>query len=97
MRGPARADSALLRLRVQPRAARDEVVGWDGTTLRVRVRAAPVEGAANEAVRALLAERLGVPLSAVILVRGAHGRDKLVRIQGRSLRVLEARLRAGSP
>lgn len=95
MRGPGRADSALLRVRVQPRASRDEVVGWNGATLRVRVSAPPVEGEANEALAALLARSFRVPRSAVTLVRGAHGRDKLVRIHGHSVATLEARLKAG--
>ncbi len=94
MRGPGRTDSALLRVRVQPRASRDEVLGWDGVTLRVRVSAAPVDGEANEALVALLARSFRVPQSAVTLVRGAHGRDKLVRIRGCSLGTLEARLKA---
>ena len=109
MRGPARTDSALLRVRVQPRASQDEVVGWAptagyprervghvgrGSTLHVRVSAAPVEGEANRALLALLARSFRVPPSAVTLVRGAHARDKLVRIQGCSLGTLEARLKA---
>jgi hypothetical protein len=97
MRGPARAESALLRVRVQPRASRDEVTGWDGLTLRVSVSAAPVDGAANDAVRALLARSFRVPPSAITLVRGAHARDKLVRIEGLSPEVLEARIAAGFP
>lgn len=95
MRGPSRADSALVRVRVQPRASRDEIVGWDGSTLRVRVHAAPVDGEANDALCVLLARSFRVPRSAVTLVRGAHGRDKLVRVQGCSLQALEARLKAG--
>lgn len=97
MRGPVPRDSALLRVKVQPRAGRDEVVGWQGTVLRLRVSAAPVDDEANRAVRALLARSLGVPPSAVTLVRGAHGRDKLVRIQGCSLEVLQARINPGRP
>lgn len=95
MRGPGRADSALLRVRVQPRASKDEVVGWAGATLRVRVRAAPVDGEANDALLALLARTFRVPRSAVTLMRGSHARDKLVSIQGCSLATLEARLKAG--
>lgn len=93
MRGPGRADSALLRVRVQPRASKDEVVGWAGATLRVR--AAPVDGEANDALLALLARTFRVPRSAVTLMRGSHARDKLVSIQGCSLATLEARLKAG--
>src|SRR3989338_4850353 len=95
MRGRSRADSALLRVRVQPRASRDEVVGWDGATLRVRVSAAPVDGEANQALLALLARAFRVPRSAVTLVRGSHARDKLVSVQGCSFETLEARIKAG--
>src|SRR3990170_1349121 len=45
MRGPSRADSALLRVRGQPRAGSDEVVGWGGATLRVRAPAIGVTAA----------------------------------------------------
>lgn len=95
MQEPSRSDSVLLRVRVQPRASREEVVGWNGSTLRIRVSAPPVDGAANQAVRALLARSLRVPLSAVTLVTGARGRDKLIRIQGYSRESVEVRLKAG--
>jgi uncharacterized protein (TIGR00251 family) len=73
----------LLRVRVQPRAARSEIVGWraDGT-LSVRVAAPPVEGQANAAVAALLAGALDLRPSAVRVERGARGREKLVRVDG---------------
>jgi uncharacterized protein len=78
-----RPDDGLLRVRVQPRASRAAVAGWreDGT-LTVRVTAPPVEGRANAAVGALLAAALGVPASAVRVVHGERGRDKLVRVTG---------------
>jgi uncharacterized protein len=80
---PPRRDDALLRVRVQPRASRAALGGWreDGT-LTVRVTAPPVEGRANAAVGALLAAALGVPASAVQVVHGERGRDKLVRVIG---------------
>ena len=73
----------LLRVRVQPRAARSEIVGWraDGT-LSVRVAAPPVEGQANAAVASLLAAALDLRLSAVTVEHGVRGRDKLVRVEG---------------
>lgn len=95
MQEPGRADSALLRVRVQPRASKDEVAGWDGATLRVRVTAAPVDGEANQALLSLLARVFRVPRSAVTLVRGSHARDKLVSVQGCSLETLEARIKVG--
>lgn len=71
----------MVALRVTPRAARDELA-LDGPVLRVHVTAPPVESAANDAVIALLARRLGIPKGRISLVRGARGRDKLVAIEG---------------
>jgi uncharacterized protein YggU (UPF0235/DUF167 family) len=50
--------------------------------LLVRLNATPVEGQANRALLRLLARVLGVPASAVRLVRGAKARDKLIEISG---------------
>ena len=73
----------LLRVRVQPRASRSEIVGWraDGA-LSVRVAAPPVEGRANAALAELLADALDVRRAAVTIELGSRGRDKLVRISG---------------
>ena len=71
-----------LQVRVQPRARRDEVAGEREGRLLVRVTAAPVEGKANEAVRRLLAKRLGVAPGRVAVRRGQAGRDKLIEVEG---------------
>ena len=73
-----------LAIRVQPRASRTEVAGERGGVVLIRVSAPPVDGRANEAVRRLIAQRLGVPRGAVQIVRGEGSRDKLVRIEGLS-------------
>ena len=93
MRMRARPDDALLRVRVQPRASRAAIGTWreDGT-LTVRVTAPPVEGRANAAVGALLATALGVPVSAVQVVHGERGRDKLVRVTGLSAAEIRRKL-----
>jgi uncharacterized protein (TIGR00251 family) len=75
---------ADLAIRVQPRAKRTEVAGERGGAVVIRVSAPPVDGRANEAVCRLIAERAGVPRSAVTVVRGQTGRDKLVRVDGLS-------------
>ena len=84
----------LLRVRVQPRAARSAIVGWraDGA-LSVRVAAPPGEGRANAALAALLADALDLRPSAVTIAHGTHGRDKLVRVAG--LTPAEVRHRIG--
>jgi uncharacterized protein YggU (UPF0235/DUF167 family) len=58
------------------------VAGERQGALLVRLNAAPVEGQANRALLRLLARVLGVPASAVRLVRGAKARDKLIEIAG---------------
>ena len=75
-------DVCTIRVRVTPRSGRDEVIAWTGDELRVRVRAAPVEGKANEAVCRLVAKQLGVPYSAVEVAGGGTSRTKTLRIHG---------------
>jgi len=71
-----------LRVRIQPRAKREEIAGMRNGALLVRVTAPPVDGKANAALCRLLARRLGVAPSAVAVVQGHTGRDKLVEIAG---------------
>jgi hypothetical protein len=87
-----RTDEARVRVRVQPRARRNEIVAWQDDALRVRVSAPPVDGAANAAVEALLARALRVAPSTVSVVRGERSRDKVVRVDGLSLADIRARL-----
>ena len=72
----------LLRVRVQPRARRNEIAGERDGRLMVRVTAPPVDGRANDAVRKLLAKRLGVAPSRVTVLRGESARDKVVEVEG---------------
>ena len=81
-----------LAIRVQPRAKRTEVAGERGGAVVIRVSAPPVDGKANAAVEKLVADKLGVPKSAVAIVRGDSSRDKLVRIDGLSADEARTRL-----
>lgn len=71
-----------IRVRLQPRASRDEVVGWREGVLVLRLTAPPVEGAANEACRRFVARLLGVPPRDVELVAGHKSRDKRFQVSG---------------
>ena len=86
------ATGVRLRLHVQPRASATELVGRHGDALKLRVAAPPVDGAANEAVLRWLAERLGVPRSAVSLTAGATARAKTVCVAGVSVTEATRRL-----
>jgi uncharacterized protein len=83
------ADGLQLRVRVTPRGGRDAVEGVetlsDGrAAVKARVRAAPEGGAANEALRRVLAKALGCPPSAVALQAGATTRIKTFCIRGKA-------------
>jgi uncharacterized protein (TIGR00251 family) len=76
------APTADILVRVQPRAAREEVVGWREGALVVRLTAPPVEGAANRACAKLLARILAVAPSQVTLIAGEKAREKRFRVAG---------------
>jgi uncharacterized protein (TIGR00251 family) len=82
--------SVKITVRLQPRASRDEVLGWNEEgALRVRVKAPPVDGAANAALIVLLAKKLGVSKGKVMLISGATARNKIVEIKGVSIAELK--------
>lgn len=71
---------STLAVHVTPKSARDEVVGWRGSELSVRVTAAPESGKANSAVCIVIAKRLGVPKTSVRVIRGDISRHKVLEI-----------------
>lgn len=74
-----------MAVRVTPRSPRLKLDPPRDGRLIVRVNAPPAEGAANKAVRKLLAKRFGVAPSRTRIVRGESARDKLVALEGVSL------------
>ena len=77
-----REGDALVRVRLQPRARGDEIVGERAGALLVRVSAPPLDGRANQALCRLLAKAAGVPAGRASVVKGASARDKVVRLEG---------------
>ena len=82
-----------LAVRVIPRSSRNSIE-WEQETLKVRLTAPPVDGAANEALIALLAERLDLPKRSISIVSGATGRQKIVEIVGMAEEEVEKRLQS---
>ena len=72
----------VIAVKVVPRAAKDEIVGWLEGALKVRVRAPPENGRANRALETLLAEALGLKKNAVTVVGGQSAARKRVAIAG---------------
>jgi uncharacterized protein (TIGR00251 family) len=87
-----RALHAEIRIRLTPRAAREQIAPGPEDTYAVRVTAPPVDGRANEALRRLIARRAGVAPSRVSIVKGAKAREKVVRVEGVDAADLRARL-----
>lgn len=71
---------ATLAVHVSPKSARDEIAGWRGSELAVRVTAAPEGGKATAAACKVIASALGVPKSSVRVLRGDVARHKLLDI-----------------
>ena len=85
--------SCTLAIKAIPGAPQNQVCGWLGEVLKVKIQAPPVEGRANEALVEFLAKALEVPRRTVTLVRGDTSRHKTVRIEG--LDLAEAKRRLG--
>lgn len=82
------ATGVALRVRVTPKSSRQEVEGIDetaeGPALKVRVRAVPEDGAANQAVMETVARWLGLPKKSVTLASGGKSRIKTLALAGAS-------------
>jgi uncharacterized protein len=76
------AGRATLTLHIQPGAKKTEVVGMHGDALKIRLAAPPVDGKANAALIAFVAERLGLAKSAVSLKSGQTSRRKVLEVIG---------------
>lgn len=95
--GLREADGRLiLSLRVTPRASRDALAIERGQ-LRVWLQASPVDGAANAALIALLADRLRLPKGNIAIIRGAAARNKQAAITGLTADEARRRLAALRP
>jgi uncharacterized protein (TIGR00251 family) len=77
-----RKQGIVLSVQVVPRAPRNEILGIHGDALRIRLKAPPVEGAANAALIAFLAETLGIRQQQVEILSGHTSRRKSVLVSG---------------
>ncbi len=87
-----RADGVNFKVFVQPRAARNRIVGLHDEALKISLTAPPVEGAANRLCRDFLAKSLKLPRGRVAVVGGLKSRHKTVHIEGLKGAELQTRL-----
>lgn len=93
MTAPVPAARCTLDLKIVPNAPRNEVAGWLGEALKIKVHAPALEGRANDELCEFLADQLKLPRRAVTLLRGEKSRQKTVRLDG--LTLAEAKQRLG--
>jgi uncharacterized protein (TIGR00251 family) len=85
-------DGLILGVKVIPKAHRNEIVGWENDELKVRIKAVPVKGEANQELLAFLAKVLHIAPSRITLLTKT-GRHKRIRIAGISLKDLLEKIR----
>ena len=79
------AGGVRIDVHVQPRAKKNEIAGWHGEAIKVRLTAVPADGKANEALVDMLAAAFARPLRSVRIISGARSRAKIVEIDGVSV------------
>jgi uncharacterized protein (TIGR00251 family) len=87
------SNTATITVKAVPGASKDEIVGFLGDDLKVRVRQPPEGGRANRAIVALLAEMLEVSQKTISITAGEHGSRKTLAIAGLDARELTTRLK----
>ncbi len=81
-----------INIKVLPSSSKDEIAGWLGESLKIRVMAPPEKGKANKSVINLLAKRLGIPVSDIQIESGSSSQRKVVLISGLSANEVEHKL-----
>jgi uncharacterized protein (TIGR00251 family) len=83
----------ILKVRVQPRASKNEIVKiLSDRTVKVHLTAPPVEGKANKALLKFLAKILDVPIANIDIVAGMTGRDKVISVENMDLAMLHKKI-----
>ncbi|MFP4249270.1 MAG: DUF167 domain-containing protein [Armatimonadota bacterium] len=87
------ADAVQIPLKVIPNAPKDEVVGWRGTDLTVKITAPPLDGRANDHLLRYLAEVFAVAPMDIAILSGETSRRKTVQIVGLTAAEAQAQLK----
>lgn len=87
-------DKVYLKIRLQPRASKNEICGIQGGLLKLKVTEPPIGGKANEACCEFLAKVLGLPKKQLSVWRGLKSRDKIMGIEGIDEKTLAEKLSA---
>jgi len=81
-----------ISLYIQPKASKTEIIGEHNGSLKIKIKAPPVDGQANAEVIEFLSKALGIPKRQVEFLKGDKSREKKVRILGLSLEQVRSAL-----
>ncbi|NTW51762.1 MAG: DUF167 domain-containing protein [Chlorobiaceae bacterium] len=87
-----KGDGVCISVRVQPRSSKSGISGMYGQSIRICLKSAPVEDAANKECCELLAKVLGVSRSSVSVMNGKSSRSKVLKVEGLTASVVEKAL-----
>ena len=82
-------DAFTFKVKVQPGAAKNEIIGVQGDVLKIKINAPPVKGKANKALIDFLAKELGVKKSEVEILSGHTSRVKTIKVGGEGSKIEE--------
>jgi len=85
-------DGCTLQVRIHPGARKNAITGIHDAALKISLTAPPIEGRANQALIAFLADQLRIPKSRITLLTGTTSRSKTLRITGKSAAEVQAAL-----
>jgi uncharacterized protein (TIGR00251 family) len=86
------SDGCILNVRIHPGARKNAITGTHDNALKISLTTPPVDGRANEALIAFLADALQIPKSRIDLLTGQTSRTKTLRITGKSAAEVQAAL-----
>ena len=75
-------ENIILKVYLQPKSSKNEIVGPYRDGIKVRITAPPIEGKANKGLIQFLSKELGIPPSQVEIIKGQRGREKTLSISG---------------
>ena len=80
-------DGVIFKIKAQPGAAKNEIVGAQGDLLKIKINAPPVKGKANKALISFLADELGVKRSKVEIISGHTSKIKKIKVVGKGVKI----------
>ena len=75
-------EDTILKVYLQPKSSKNEIVGSYRDGIKVKVTAPPTEGKANEALIKFLSKEFKISASSIEILKGHHSREKIIRIEG---------------